>query len=311
MACSKNSRSKRQKFENKGADMLNDVLPEELVSNILSRLSTKEAIKTSILSKRWRFLWTTISNLDFSDDREVNRTFYDQDGNFVDKSKRNAVYLKNFKRYVNSVMLRLHPTTSIDKFSISLEKYSDVLHIEKWISSVVERNVKDLTLSLETCHNNPIDVPLDLFDSKLLESLRLDHGLHLKIPQRGFVSFPNLKFLSLEYVSISGIPAQEKSPCFPNLRTLCLKVITYEGKDDSVMKLIRNCPLLEDVSIRRIVRNNVSYIDMCIPQLTTADLFCVPDQNIRLKVQIEAQSNILNFQTGTRPTKSESRTLIL
>jgi hypothetical protein len=217
------------KFEKEGGDMLIDLLPEKIVSNILSRLPTAEAVKTSILSKRWRSRWTSISHLDFS--------LY------------NEVQIKKFEKYLNAVLICLNPTTSIDKCSFSLWTYSDALQIKKWISAVVERNVKDLTLL--TCKDNPIDFPWKLFDCESLEALTLYYGLHLKNPNGGSVCFPNLKLLSLVEVSVTGIPAEENSPCFPKLKKLRLDMVKYAGKDDCVMKLIRNCPILEDLTICR------------------------------------------------------------
>jgi hypothetical protein len=267
-----------EKFDKESRDMKNDLLPEDVVSNILSRLRTAEAVRTSILSKRWRNLWTTISHLDFSAEK-----------------CRNEEQIKNFEKHVNTVMLRLNPTNSIDKCSLFFGNYSDALQIKKWISYAAERNVKDLTLQTFN-FNSPMDLPCRLFDCKPLEALSLYHGLHLKIPNRGFVCFPNLKFLSLEFVSISGIPAEKNSPCFPKLKNLRLVMIRYAGKDDCVMKLIRNCPLLEDLTIHRVLEHNVSNVDMCIPQLTEVILSCGwIDEIFGLNAQIEAPIKYLEI----------------
>lgn len=41
------------------------ILPDPLLHHILSFLDTKWAIRTSILSKRWKYIWTSIPNFDF------------------------------------------------------------------------------------------------------------------------------------------------------------------------------------------------------------------------------------------------------
>lgn len=40
-------------------------LPDVVIRHILSFLPTKDAVRTSVLSKRWEFLWTSIPTLDF------------------------------------------------------------------------------------------------------------------------------------------------------------------------------------------------------------------------------------------------------
>ncbi|KAM0007023.1 putative F-box domain-containing protein [Helianthus debilis subsp. tardiflorus] len=48
------------------ADMFSR-LPEEILSHILSLMPTKYAVRTSILSKRWRYSWMFVTNIDFDD----------------------------------------------------------------------------------------------------------------------------------------------------------------------------------------------------------------------------------------------------
>ncbi|KAJ0669160.1 putative F-box domain-containing protein [Helianthus annuus] len=42
-------------------------LPEDTLSHILSLITTKFVMRTSILSKRWRYTWMSVNNLDFDD----------------------------------------------------------------------------------------------------------------------------------------------------------------------------------------------------------------------------------------------------
>ncbi|KAF5757130.1 putative F-box domain, leucine-rich repeat domain superfamily, F-box-like domain superfamily [Helianthus annuus] len=47
-------------------DDLLSMLPEEIVSHILSLMPTKYAVRTSVLSKKWRYVWMSVTNLEFA-----------------------------------------------------------------------------------------------------------------------------------------------------------------------------------------------------------------------------------------------------
>lgn len=60
-------------------DIING-LPDPLISHILSFLPTKTAASSSVLSKRWRFLFASATNLDFEsngDDDVASTSFMD------------------------------------------------------------------------------------------------------------------------------------------------------------------------------------------------------------------------------------------
>lgn len=51
-------------------------LHDSILHYILSFHSTKDAVRTSILSTKWRYLWTGVSNFDFND--SSNWKIYDE-----------------------------------------------------------------------------------------------------------------------------------------------------------------------------------------------------------------------------------------
>jgi hypothetical protein len=46
-------------------------LPDAVLNHILSFLPTKHVVATGILSTRWRYLWTSVPNLDFKNSRFI------------------------------------------------------------------------------------------------------------------------------------------------------------------------------------------------------------------------------------------------
>ena len=93
-----------------------DDLPDLIIQHILSYLSTEEAVRTSILSKRWKYLWTSIPKLDFNEGALDRRIM--------------------FMKFVERV-LALHDPSDIKKFSLSCNVQYDTSHINAWICSVV------------------------------------------------------------------------------------------------------------------------------------------------------------------------------
>ncbi|MGS7457711.1 F-box protein, partial [Mycobacterium tuberculosis] len=49
-------------------------MPDSVLSCILSFLPTERVVATSILSKRWRYVWTSVDKLDFDNSRHCSRS---------------------------------------------------------------------------------------------------------------------------------------------------------------------------------------------------------------------------------------------
>lgn len=80
-------------------------LPDDVLLMILSRLSTEEAIRTSVVSKRWEHVWKQMSHLVLDMQRLIN------DKESLDGSIRAATLLT---KAINLLFLIIHYLKSLD-----------------------------------------------------------------------------------------------------------------------------------------------------------------------------------------------------
>ncbi|CAA0807010.1 Unknown protein [Striga hermonthica] len=115
-----------------------DRLPDELITSIVSLLPLKEATRTSVLARKWRFFWLSNTMLDFDASLLV--------GEF--KNNRRSLVSERV-RYVERVnqFLSLHSGESIEKFRTSFDLDQSSAHdIDRWIKFAFAKRVKRLAL---------------------------------------------------------------------------------------------------------------------------------------------------------------------
>ncbi|KAL7087269.1 hypothetical protein ACP275_13G057300 [Erythranthe tilingii] len=159
----------RRRRQNPSIDRLSN-LPNSILCHILSFLpTTKNTVATSILARRWRYLWSYVPNLIFDSDDEVDR------------------------------VLLLHKLQTIDTFRLS-ENVTWLDHeLEKWISFAVIRNVQTIDLCISGI---VAALPRCLFTCKTLVFFRLDSFGEVANVEDigGFVFLPLLKKLHLNFI---------------------------------------------------------------------------------------------------------------
>ncbi|KAK4590519.1 hypothetical protein RGQ29_020891 [Quercus rubra] len=163
------SKSKCIKRKHASFDRISD-LPDSLIFHIISFLPTKHAVATSILSTRWKQLWTMLSILDFGDKDFVFR------------------------------VLSLRKPFPVKKFRLLLHHSVDRSHVRTWIDYAVEHGVQELHLldkSSSTC-----ELPHSLFSCGSLEVLELNGKIVLDCPPS--VHLPNLKHLYLKKIKYAN-----------------------------------------------------------------------------------------------------------
>ncbi|CAF2088486.1 BnaA06g25620D [Brassica napus] len=255
-------------------------LPNDVICHILSFLTTKEAGLTSILSKRWRNLFTLVPSLDIDD----SVFLIPEEG----KRERDGI-LESFMDFVDRV-LALQGDTHIKKFSLKCKTGIDTDRVNLWICNVLQRGVKSLELVLdflevflsafpvlEEFHMADIQWP-QMDESVSSQSLR-----KLTIYASGFRDFRNPKSISFDtpnlvYLEYSDYVAADYPKV--NLPDLAEAVLDLKLNGHDIL-LIRAPNDEDDVSLR--LRNvwklitglrNVQRLIISAETLEVLSLFC-------------------------------------
>ncbi|MBA0737756.1 hypothetical protein Gogos_011204 [Gossypium gossypioides] len=162
--------------------------PDHILCSILSFLPIKEAVRTSIISNKWRYLFASISTIVF--DRSLLRGLTDRN-------------VDSFKNFVNR-LLKFPDQVSLDCFRLhEIASWNDGDHdfdVSGWICGAVCRGVKEIDLYLDNfCHT----LPALLFTCHSLVTLKLNaEGSKIEVPSD--VCLGNLKTLQLRNSVVDG-----------------------------------------------------------------------------------------------------------
>ncbi|CAL4944311.1 unnamed protein product [Urochloa decumbens] len=188
-------------------------LPMDVLLHILSQLRINDAVRTSILSRKWKYMWRSKTNLSF-DSTTVRKQYF--------KSPVDYGILTNmeFVARVDTVLLQ-HNGGGIDCMEIKYRLHdSYAYHIDRWVNFAIASKTKKLIIDLSgrnlSCSNvkerdrdEPYRLPLHLFSAhngSYLVCLELA-SVSLHLPT-GFKGFLNLKNFTLVDVSISNEDVQ-------------------------------------------------------------------------------------------------------
>ncbi|GJR77110.1 F-box domain containing protein [Tanacetum coccineum] len=125
-------------------------LPDDLIHKILSFVGIKLAVQTSALSRRWRYLWTSLPCLNFS--REDFKT------------------LPKFSKFVTHVLSCRNNQTETSSAKLSFRGKASQAFVKRILNYAFSHNIKQLTIS---CLSPNTEFPLSLFSSQSLEHLTI------------------------------------------------------------------------------------------------------------------------------------------
>ncbi|KAI3919023.1 hypothetical protein MKW92_025027 [Papaver armeniacum] len=170
-----------------GVDRISN-LPDSLIHHILSFLKIKHVAQTSVLSKKWSYIWITVPILDFHDWGCFEPT---------------DMKTNEFMDFVDGTLLRRYSGANIQRFSITWHKHLNVNRVNSWITFAVRHNVQHLLLYL--VQNEPLILTRS-FESMISLKLQISPNVHFP----NYISFPKLKRLELGGVDFSNENWNEK-----------------------------------------------------------------------------------------------------
>ncbi|XP_051229542.1 F-box/LRR-repeat protein At3g03360 isoform X2 [Lolium perenne] len=226
------------------------LLPPDILRDILSWLSIKQFVRMSILSREWRRLRICHPDLVFTKDTFGINTAMDIDksmtvGELLNMhAKKLELLNRKFIDNVDSVLRPLWSTsTTLDKFVIKFGLRREHKHyIDRWVSFSITSRAKHIALDF-TSDGSSCDSGFDKYVFPLCD-LSGPNGSCIMSLDLGYI------FLKLP-LSFCGIT---------NLKKLTLKMVSINGGD--LQRLLLSCALLESLSIE--MCSDLS--SLCVPQ---------------------------------------------
>ncbi|RHN74794.1 putative F-box domain-containing protein [Medicago truncatula] len=218
-------------------------LPDSLITYILSCVPTKDAARTSVLSKRWIDCWTFVTKVNLDDSM------------FFKHKKKKSGGKRYFINFVNRA-LHLTKSNTAESFSLVITNKYDISLLNTWISGILKRNVKKLSITTY------LELPFSAYTSHILfnysyklEELVLEmRCCSIKVPPCS--SYDTCSFGSLNVIKLCGIMFtmdESLGILFRTLKKFEMKNCSWLSTDDVTLEL--NAPLLESVLINQQFRS--------------------------------------------------------
>jgi hypothetical protein len=284
-------------------------LPDEILVCILSRLTLKEALVTSVLSRRWQYLWASIYTLDFDHIKTSGRI------TLIRSIKLNRPVLTEIERprYVNWVnrVLEQHRGPTIDEFRVWFDLDKDYKRdINRWIMFALQKRVQRLEIHLSgfrpyvyQCSNYTFPYQLLLRPECFFKSLKdltlRQVNVSWEVVDYFLANCPNLERLfvrqsnHLKKLSVVGssLPLKHLGVyfCSPlkSINICDTNLVSFEYAGHRTRLLVNNAPLLVDVSISERTHSNLMLrrLSSCFSQL---QILTLSKANVQVSVYNDA-----------------------
>ncbi|XP_074303177.1 F-box/LRR-repeat protein At4g14103-like [Silene latifolia] len=224
-------------------------LPDELQSQILSMLPTKDVAAMQVLSMRMRrYAFALVTSVDL-DDSPISHCienphlierfplFESYVGNVLQKISQSGQSLTRFRfRLGGDKTSRIQRLDGLHDCEGQCFPYTDPARLNAWISfPLTHLGLRELDLSFHVREPLEYQLPAGLFACQSLQVLKLDSNLQLN--------------------------AEISTICLPNLKLLHLHCF-YIVENDFVTRLVSSCPSLEDLAIAYCLWDQLDLLDI-------------------------------------------------
>lgn len=250
-------------------------LPSNVINGILERLNVVDLVRTGILSRKWRYMWTSVPQLNFK------RKFFNKYEHLEDLE---------ISRIITEVLM-VH-NGPVYKFTLHIPYDSaymiSIEYLDKWILLLSRSGIKYLEVVNEGAV--PVDMPSHVFSCQELTNFKF-FGFNLSTPSN-FCGFRSLLNLHLSYISfesgaleslISGCPKLEElliSCCFGfeciDFSAPTLKVLRIDFGQDIKPICLAKAESLNDLTLTTYPENDekgkISDLIKSLPKIQTLTL---------------------------------------
>ncbi|XP_022025526.1 putative F-box/FBD/LRR-repeat protein At4g13965 [Helianthus annuus] len=209
-------------------------LPDDLIHKILFFLGIRYAVQTSVLSPRWRYIWTTMPCLGFSSE---------------------DLHYRRFFKFVTRFLSGRNNQTKVHCVKLAFHEKDGHLFVERVLEFAFSNNVKQLNITclyetenvgfLQGFLQRSYETPLSVYNSQSLENLTLSFTY------------------SFTYRSYITIPPTWYMPALTTLNLLC--VVLNAGKTtEKYDSLFWNCANLKNLTLKGCrIMDGSEYLNIC------------------------------------------------
>ena len=265
-------------------------LPDDLIHKILSFLSLQQAIETSALSSRWRYIWTSMPYLDFS-----TESF----------SK-----LNKFSKFVTNIQSRRNNQVQLSSVKLSFSGKATLVFVKRILNYVSSHNVEQLTVVSFDIKDNHLSsqsrkkkLLAQSFRYKCcklaltcdLPALTTLHLKCIKLDDDLFSNCPNLKNLTLNRCKMKIRLSEESEKSEESHLNICLsKLSNLTLEHVSCIEVNVEAPQLKNLIMRGYSSVNLS---ADVLSLEKVDLTISSPHNAQAILSLLQQFHSVKFLT--------------